>query len=209
DKYWQLYLLLFLSTCILNTIFLLNLSLLLPPQTGWTDFWTYVQETRYYAPSMLFMVIVFFYFAVEGDFGPRWVFINKMILVSIFIYAFSYLSYRSVGIVLLRKDHYNIPHLYQDLWEVNAVIQPFIKDQKTIFVSHPSRELSFARFSGASIMDLESLKKSEFRTTKPITLLLFIPKNAEPETLKLLETQKAEWKHSFPQHDLYTLFLNP
>ena len=51
-----LYLMVFL-TLLVNVALFSYYSVRNPPQSGWIDFWTYVQETRYYAPSMFFIQI--------------------------------------------------------------------------------------------------------------------------------------------------------
>jgi len=44
-------------TLLVNVALFSYYSVRNPPQSGWIDFWTYVQETRYYAPSMFLIQI--------------------------------------------------------------------------------------------------------------------------------------------------------
>ncbi len=51
----------FLVICVLciNILMLVFLSIISPPQTTWTKFWTYTMETRYFAPSFIFLFLSF------------------------------------------------------------------------------------------------------------------------------------------------------
>ena len=48
------------STLVLNVGLLVWFSLKRPAEGGWTAYWTFVQETRYYLPSMLLLQVTFF-----------------------------------------------------------------------------------------------------------------------------------------------------
>lgn len=55
--------LLFLGILLVNVGSLVYLSLTTPPETDWLPFWTFVMETRYYAPSQYIMVLSLLYLA--------------------------------------------------------------------------------------------------------------------------------------------------
>ena len=63
----------------------------------WTEFFTHVQETRYYVPSML-MIAVSIATSAFGDKNGFWVRSGRVALVASIVCAVSYAAYRAVKV---------------------------------------------------------------------------------------------------------------
>ncbi|NJL14285.1 MAG: hypothetical protein HC913_15590 [Microscillaceae bacterium] len=203
------YFMLFMITLFLNTAYLVCLSLLLPPQTGWTDFWTYVQETRYYAPSMLMFIICFFYMTLEGKTHPTWNKINQWILLSSFIFSTAIISYRTIGIAFFKRDNYNIKYLYEELWRLNAVVKPIAQKQQTVFISDVYRTTEYTKFSGASTITLEAIQNMPLKTSKSLNVLLYTTQEPSRDELRLIRAYQAKPIKFWKERTLYQFTLNP
>lgn len=83
------FLLIGLFTILINAASLMLLSLRYPPQTNWTAFWTFVQETRYFAPAMIFLMMFMIYFAF-GKYADRF---GKVAVLAILCVSFLFCAY--------------------------------------------------------------------------------------------------------------------
>jgi len=144
----------------------------------WANGWTYIQETRYYIPAIMGIITLFIYFATQSGLPLFYKFISRSILIISLVFATAYAGYRVVAVSLLKHDNYNIYYLFDELWQVNAQLPNLVKelsDKPVVFAASDPRIGQYTYFTGTLRIVLAKIKAGGVHTSRPITLLLYIP----------------------------------
>lgn len=185
------YFILIIFTVIFNTAYLGTLSVVY----RWANGWTYVQDTRYYIPSLLGILTLFFYLSQNSALPKLYRFVSRILLIASFSFSFAYATYRVVAISFLNHANYNIYNLFDEIWEVNAQVPKLVTEIKTpqkpvVFSAADSRTSQYAYFSGSSQIELEKILEDGVHTSRPITLLLYVPaKDYQKEYATILKNR--------------------
>ena len=185
------YFILIILTILFSTGYLGALSVVY----RWSNGWTYIAETRYYAPSMIGILTLFIYLCTQSGLPVLYRFISRSLLIFTFLFATIYASYRIVAVSFLGHDNYNIYHLYDELWEVNTQVPQLVKEIQTsqrpiVFSAADARTSQYTYFSGSSQIELGKILEDGVHTSRPITLLLYIPeKNYQKEYATILKNR--------------------
>lgn len=170
------YFIIILVSLVFNIVYLAILSLLLPPQTGWIDFWTYIQETRYYGVSMWGIMTLLFYIAFQNNMPWLYRYSVRVLVIFSFLFAGVYMTYRVVGVSFFNRTTYTIYDLYDELWEVNETLSELTFENKNYtFSAYDNRITRYANFSGIKDILIDQLLENGLQTTKPVSLILYLP----------------------------------
>ncbi|OJJ16280.1 hypothetical protein BKI52_33845 [marine bacterium AO1-C] len=144
----------------------------------WANGWTYVQETRYYIPAMMGIFTLFIYLGTQSGLPILYRFISRSILIVSLAFASIYGSYRIIAVSFLNHDNYNIYYLFDEIWEVNAQVSDLtqkVSEKPDLFAASDSRISQYAYFAGVPQIALAHIEKDGVHTSRPITLLLYVP----------------------------------
>lgn len=190
----------------LNVAMLSYYSLKNPPQSGWIDWWTYVQETRYYAPAMLLIQVALF----AAAFKHRGSAILKYGGGS-FLAAATLLSL-VFGVNRLVKA--GEPAFFDDLkLEVAAALSAIDEVEGDVVyadgtaidgVSIHDTCLVALQTRARIVLDYPRLISGPLKTTTPLTLLLNMPLNRSEKEEALIERYAPSLLH---EGDRAALFL--
>jgi hypothetical protein len=91
-----------LAVMLLNVAILVYYSLKIPPARTWIEFWTYVQERRYYAPTMLLIQVAVVSAWSRRSVNPKWIWrgLDAVALMAL-LFSVSYGVYRAVKVHVL------------------------------------------------------------------------------------------------------------
>jgi hypothetical protein len=201
---------LFVFTLLLTLGMLGYLSLRTPPQSwNWTGFWTYVMETRYYAP-LLWLIGLITFLSVQDVLRPS--LIRGL--------TFTVLT---VTLVNLGFGTYQRWALYQGEGWGKTFAQSNVPDLMAAAAKHqrqgpgPVRVMSFQDIRSPGMLGLpvidyqEGLLTRHFPTSRPVQLLVLLPLPAAQSPV-----EKAWLRHfspqilkRLPQGVLYHLLLLP
>ena len=97
ETLWKAFVLTGLLTVLVNVAALMLLSVTYPPQTDWTTFWTFVQETRYYAPAM-FVILLFLFAFASRETGSKEL---RVLIALLTVIAFTFSVYAHAKLYVL------------------------------------------------------------------------------------------------------------
>jgi len=168
-----------------NWAMLIYLSLTKPPETGWTDFWTYLMEIRYYAPIhlVLFISLIGILIQLPQIRLRKWIFAT---IGLIWLISASALTY--VRIQQLRGYHpYTYPAMEYDLMLHYA--QQFVNTSKIPVFYYCYKGPILDLTDAIEVRTPSSVDTLNFQSSEPVHLLLVFPpidkqSNAEQAFLK-------------------------
>ncbi len=178
---------------LLNVTSLIYLSLRCEPQTDWTNYWTYVGENRYFAPSMLCLLWCAALAATAQIRKREYIQWPLLLMAASLLYA-------SVNLAMLLHGH-SLPPLFRqpddDLAKVGCLVRQMAPAAgKRLVVLAPFDISPFLALSGCEIsrpeeyMDFISL--SSIPTSQDLEILLWTGQTLSEEEENFIAISKAE-----------------
>lgn len=188
------------------------LSLKDPPQI-WKR-WTYVQETRYYTPAMVFFLI-FALVLLENQTLHR---VVSRIIVVLFVLSFLF----TTG-MWISQNHKGLKRRDEKI-EIYHTVKQWVQNSpmKVVYAEPGISNMYFVSIAGASplmtLVDSEKLimeneyekllQQSSLPASEPVLLLVRVyPSESEVE--KFLHRFSAEKVLELPSSDLYAIYIKP
>jgi hypothetical protein len=204
--------LILLLTLLVNVALFSYYSIRNPPQTGWTDFWTYVQETRYYAPSMFLIQIalVLAFFHPPGGMRITRYALGILLGAALF-FSVAFGLYRAYK-VHAAQDLTKYATRMAKVTEVVEMIDTITGsgDRRAVYadgVSVHDACLVALRSSARIIMDYQGLLKNPLEATGPVTLFLRIARNRPPLENAFIATHSAKRVIELYRSDIFRVDL--
>ncbi|MHC4941511.1 MAG: hypothetical protein ACYTG7_00685 [Planctomycetota bacterium] len=189
------YALLFLTVS-LNVALLSWYSLKNPPQSFWIDWWTYVQETRYYAPSMLLIQVALFVVLFKNGGNRILEYTTGTILVAAVAFSVIFGANRMVQVHVGREPTF-LDERKQEISEVTKAIGDLRKRGIENIVYADGISVSGISIHDAClvavttpariVLNYHGLISRPLKTSVPLALLMKMPKNKTPEEKRLIQ----------------------
>jgi hypothetical protein len=195
----------------LNVAMLSYYSLKNPPQSGWIDWWTYVQETRYYAPSMLLIQVGLFAAALQAK-GSRVVRYGAICFVAVITLFSMLFGFHRI----FEADE---PTFFEDLEQEVAAALSVIEglDGDVVYadgtaidgVSIHDTCLVALGTRARIVLDYPRLISGPLNSSKPVILVLNMPLGRSEREEALIAEHAATCLHENGRAALYRFNLGP
>lgn len=195
-------------TIIANTLLFAWVSLTQPPQTDWIDFFTHVQETRYYAPAMLMVQISVVLWAFSGR--RR---IGRVVLALVLLFSAAHASYRVLKVHALGQPTIQAAR-EEEVERSLAAARALVGDdlRHVVWADHTSMQSTclVALHSDARIViNTDELLAQPPRTESPIDLFVALPHARKPAQVAWLADAGAEPVLQLAAAQLFWIRLRP
>ncbi len=199
-------------TVIVNVALLAWFSYTHRPETGWTEFFTYVKETRYYVPSMLLIQISLILVLCGQDGAGGLVRkVGRAGLVAALAFSVSYGFYRMVKVhvlddpTILERKQRVVSKTLAKMREVRGD-----RDSPMVYaegISDHHLHLLDLNSDARIVRDYRELLSGSLPTTGPVELFISIPTTRTTRETGFLKTHDATPVLKLPGGDLYYLPL--
>lgn len=185
-------------TCIGGAVlfFLVLMSLLFSPlPADWvpSGYWTYVQETRYFAPVLVFLSLLLLLVALKQYFrlGKVWVLTARMLLLASVGVSLSLLGYH-LNRYSLRDGMANMRQYYGKSQDLAVFLQQQQLQQSALPVVYlfsqesVSYEPLLFTLEGAPALPVKELEGQQLQTTAPVRVFFSVyPELTDPDNLRV------------------------
>ncbi len=199
---WKAFLMIGGLTVFLNITPLMFLSITCPPQSGWISFWTFVQETRYYAPSMLFIILFF----VASVFREDRVRGTRVFMTCVFLISFVICSHRVVKMYMLNETRPTFQYNNMTRLRIAEIVENMV-DETDGRVVLADRDICILLHRGKTILGVEEVLGSDLAHTSPLRLLLRLHAGDVEKHGSWLEEHYAQLVEDFGETALYQIDL--
>jgi hypothetical protein len=206
DLAWKAFVMIGGLTLLLNVTMLMFLSVTNAPQTDCTSFWTPVQETRYYAPSMFFIMLFFFVSALTDNRvrGAGVLVICALLISSVFG------SYRLVNMYVLNRTMDSFQYNNGVRLTIAGIVRDMIDDTGERVV-YADRDVVTPRLiqlhGGRTIRHLDEVVGGELPHTGPLKLVLRLDHNDVETHGSWLDRRHAQVVENLGETVLYRIDL--
>lgn len=196
-----------ITVLMVNVFFLAFLSLTHKGQEWKVPPWTFVEETRYYSQSMLFIAIAFLTFILYEQYQNKISkIIYKFIIFIILLYAGAYWINNIVKVSFAKEQEYTFRGMYEEELKLCEMVSSnMTKDEPVVFLS-PNYDLSYFVFAMTDIQAVNwnynaVLNDTLIKSNGPVNLLIAAPHGTSD--LKNLEKYTPEKIGELKTYDLY------
>lgn len=206
DVLWKAFLMIGGLTVFLNITMLMFLSVTYAPQTDWTSFWTAVQATRYYAPSMFFIILFFFVLACRENRVSG----TRVFVTCVFLISFVFCSYRLVKVYMLNKTEGSFQYNNKVRLRVAEIVGGMVDGTggRIVVADRDTVTLRLIQlYGGKSIRKLEEVVGGVLPHTGPLQLLLRLDRNDVEKHGPWLDMHHAQLVEDFGETVLYQVDL--
>ncbi len=189
-----------------NIAILVYSSLTTPPETDWLNFWTFVMETRYYAPSQWVILITILCGSVNQS-RKYLTLTSRMIVYTSLTISLTYLLLRTT-VPTLKNDKPLFPdYEYQELYHITDSIMQS-SHRPLIYTTNGVR---IPEAAGAIYIEVDSLKNSILTIQDTFQLMIVWDKTQSGERLLNILDQNQTYRlvHNHPYWSLYIRELYP
>jgi len=207
DSLHKDYLITGITVLMVNVFFLVFMSLTHKGQDWKDPPWTFVEETRYYSQSMLFIAVAFLTFILFEQYQKKTSkIIYKFLVFIVMFYAGAYWVNNIIKISLDKKHEYTFRGMYKEKLNLCDIVSSNLtKDKPVVFVS-PDNEMSYFVFAMTGIQAVNwnynaVLNDSLIKNNGPINLFIATPHGTS--NLKNLKKYSPEKIGELKTYDLY------
>lgn len=199
-------------TILVNTGSMKALSLLIAPLSTFND-WTYVQELRYFAPSMLAFVLLLMigFHSIENRFVK---YLSATLLASALLYPLPDKLYK-MATYGLAKNTFNTKVIHEvrqtgsDEFEREAFAQVFRSSEKRVVFSQNGFISDIYVLQGAVVCrQYNEIVADDFAYTEPLDLIIRVQNNKSEQEETFLKKYNAKAVLELKNSKLYKVALN-
>lgn len=192
--------------------------------------WTFVWETRFYSPAILFIQIFLFSIPFKADFQiPKLKVFLKVLVITPVIFAFAYCSWKYFDVFVNKRlsgtyyaesvDKLKIANYLKENLpkETQPAVLTFVNygeaygARRLQWEDKQNKTSSLASFGeGATKLHWDFNESGELlRTTRPVSLFFLMPKELSDSETKFVGENSAVIVLSLSDSDLYRMQVNP
>ena len=212
NRLLKYFLIIGLTALIVNVLFLSYMSLTHKGETWKTPPWTFVEATRYYSQSMLFLEIIVFAFILHDQYINKALkFLYKCAVYIIIFVALIYWLNNNYNVYIKKDIKYTFKGIYREELQLSNIIRFQTNSNKFTIFSSPNGNLNDFVYIitnvDALLYDYNSLVKNyKIISNKAATLYIAVPR--ESSNTGFLSKYSSEKIDELKYFSLYKINLN-